>query len=83
MFKKETRKQTTKPKPLWPLVFRRFSPPRLGRFNFLAPTPVFLKASQGRWEAGGGGAGRPVHHGGFVLPALLLGLDSLIPPRLD
>lgn len=55
MFKKETRKQTTKPKPLWPLVFRRFSPPRLGRFNFLAPTPVFLKASQGRWEARGGG----------------------------
>lgn len=26
----------------------------------------------------GGGAGQPVHHGGFVLLALLLGLDTLI-----
>ena len=79
MLKKYTNK-TTKPKLDLATVYRSFPPPRLGRINFLAPVLVFSKASQERWEEGGGGAGQPVHHRGFVLLALLLGLDSLIVP---
>lgn len=80
MLKKIDVNKQRQPNHSWPLVFCRFSALRLGRINFLAPTLVFSKASRGRWEEGGGGAGQAVHHGGFVFLALLLGLDSLIAP---
>lgn len=77
MLKKYTNK-TRELKPPRPHVFRRFSSPGLGRINFLAPL-----RSWRQWEEGGGGAGWPVHLGGFVLLALLLGLDSLIVTRVE
>lgn len=47
------------------------------------PQRLSFQRQVGKGGGRGWGAGRPVHHGGFAPPALLLGFDSLTAPGLS